>query len=1012
MPLNAYNKDYKPMVPLTVRSHFSLMWGTVSIRRLCRAARHLGYTRLALTDTDNLYGLWLFLAACRNEGLTPIVGAEVTDPQKPGRAVCLVADDEGYANLCRLLTRRHMDTAFALETTLPPLSKGLKVLTGDRQLLSAWHAAGVSVAAALPRRPKPFSHRLCLTAKHLGVPLVATPGSFFLEPREIAVHHLLRAIAHNTCLSRLDPNACAPPDAWLAGPQEYERRFAICPEAVRATHELAEALPFTGPHFGLVMPPWGADDNGGADHCLRQAAYAGARGRYGDDLPEPVVERLEQELAIIRKMGFSAYFLVVEEIVRRSPRTCGRGSGAASLVAYCLKITNVCPIKHNLYFSRFLNPGRSDPPDIDVDFAWDERDAVIETVLAQHRGHAAMVCSQVLFQPRMAVREVAKVFGLTDAEIGKVSSRLPWYWRQDAPEADLLATLKQRPESKALDFIQPWPQILHSAQRLIGIPRYLSVHPGGVVVTPRPIEEYVPVMRAAKGVPVIQWEKDAAEEAGLTKIDLLGNRSLAVIRDALGNLHENALTFDESHWEPEDDFATQEALAQGRTMGCFYIESPAMRLLQQKAGVGDFEHLVIHSSIIRPAANDFIQEYLRRLHGGAFTPIHPLLSDVLKETFGIMVYQEDVSRAAVALAGFSHADADGLRKVMSKKDKQYRLADYHQRFLAGAEARGVSKEQIDAVWAMMMSFDGYSFCKPHSASYARVSFQAAYLKVHYPAEFMAGVISNQGGFYSTFAYVEEARRMGLTVKAPDVSQSRIRWTGRDDRLYVGLLSVKGLGQKTMARIIEERNRKPYTDLEDFLDRVRPDESETRALIHCGGLDGLSPDGKRGELLWRLAMWHKTMASRRQNPNLFDDPPPAGRLALDLPPDDPRERLRREFAVLGFLCDFHPMALFVDTLKKTGTIKAARLSRFIGKSVTLAGFLITSKLVSTKHDEPMEFLTFEDETGTVEATFFPDTYRRFSHMIDHGRPYLLRGRVEENWGAVTLTVHRVASLGRP
>jgi error-prone DNA polymerase len=1000
------------MIPLTLRSHFSLMWGTASIRRLCRTAQRLGYTRLALTDTDNLYGLWLFLAACRREGLTPIVGAEVTDPQSPGRAVCLVADDEGYANLCRLLTRRHMDETFALKTALPPLSRGLQVLTGDPELLSAWHAAGVSVAAAMPRHPLPPSHRLCLTAKRLGLPRVATPGSFFLEPQEIAVHHLLRAIAQNTCLSRLAPKSAAPPDAWLASPQEYERRFAICPEALRATHELAERLSFSGPRFGLVMPPWSGDDRGSADRSLRQAAYAGARQRYGDELPEPVVERLEQELAIICQMGFSAYFLVVEEIVRRSPRTCGRGSGAASLVAYCLKITNVCPIKHNLYFSRFLNPGRSDPPDIDVDFAWDERDPVIETVLAQHRGHAAMVCSQVLFQPRMAVREVAKVFGLTDAEIGQVSRRLPWYWRQDAPESDLLATLKQRPESKALDFIQPWPQILHLAQRLIGIPRYLSVHPGGVVITPRPIDQYVPVERAPKGVPVIQWEKDATEEAGLVKIDLLGNRSLGVIRDALGNLRQNAIAFDESHWEPEDDFATQQTLAQGRTMGCFYIESPAMRLLQQKAGVGDFEHLVIHSSIIRPAANDFIQEYIRRLHGGAFAPIHPLLSDVLQETFGIMVYQEDVSRAAVALAGFSHADADGLRKVMSKKDKQHRLADYHQRFVAGAAARGVSQEQIDAVWAMMMSFDGYSFCKPHSASYARVSFQAAYLKVHHPAEFMAGVISNQGGFYSTFAYVSEARRMGLTVVAPDVRQSSIRWTGRGDRLCVGLQSVKGLGQETLSRIISQRSLKPYSDLENFLDRVRPDESEARALIHCGALDGFGLDGSRAQLLWRLAGWHKIVSGRPQSPSLFDAPNTADCLSPDLPPDDSRERLRREFSVLGFLCDRHPMTLYADALKKAGVIKAAGLCRFIGKTVTLGGWLITAKLVSTKHGEPMEFLTFEDESGTVEATFFPETYRRFCHMIDHGRPYLLSGRVEENWGAATLTVQRVVALGRP
>ncbi|MEJ2690446.1 MAG: PHP domain-containing protein, partial [Deltaproteobacteria bacterium] len=633
------------MIPLTIRSNYSFMWGTASVKQVCRTARRLGYTRLALTDTDNLCGLWPFLTACRREGLTPIVGAEVTDPQRKQRAVCLVANDSGYRNLCRLLTRRHLDENFKLEPAVISHADGLVVLTQHPDLLHTWHAAGVAVAAAMPRRPIPASHRLRRTADRLGLPVVATPGSFFLHPADMTVHRMLRAIARNTCLSRLANDALAPTDAWLAAPEEYVRRFTVCPEAISATFEIAERLTFTGPQFGVVMPPLPGQNGSAAVRRLREETYEGARRRYGAELSEVVVERLEHELRSITDMGFAAYFLIVRDIVKRSPRTCGRGSGAASLVAYCLGITNVCPLKHNLYFERFLNPGRKDPPDIDVDFAWDERDAVLDSVLSQYAGHAAMVSSHVLFQPRMALREVAKVFGLTDAEIGRVSRRLPHFWRVKESDPEFLAELKRRPEAKALEFPPPWPDILQFAQRIIGTPRYLSVHPGGVVITPRPIEEYVPVERAPKGVPIIQWEKDAAEDAGLVKIDLLGNRSLGVIRDALTNLRENGTIFDERHWDPEDDFTTQEALAQGRTMGCFYIESPAMRLLQQKSRVGDFEHLVIHSSIIRPAANEFIQEYIRRLHGGHWDPIHPFLAEVLNETFGIMVYQEDVSRA-------------------------------------------------------------------------------------------------------------------------------------------------------------------------------------------------------------------------------------------------------------------------------------------------------------------------------------------------------------------------------
>ena len=995
------------MIPLTVRSNYAFMWGTAPVQQVCRAARRLGYRRLALTDTDNLCGLWPFLTACRREGLTPIVGAEVTDPQRKHRAVCLVANDSGYRNLCRLLTRRHLDENFSLEAAVIPHADGLVVLTQSADLLAAWHAAGVSVAAAMPRRPLPADHRLRRTAARLGLPAVATPGSFFLHPGDLAVHRMLRAIERNTCLSRLTNDEVAPADAWLAAPGEYGRRFAICPQAISATYEIADRLEFSGPQFGIVMPPLPDSNGSNPAQRLRKDAYAGARRRYGAELSEAVVERLEHELHSITDMGFAAYFLIVRDIVKRSPRTCGRGSGAASLVAYCLGITNVCPLKHNLYFERFLNPGRKDPPDIDVDFAWDERDDVLDAVLAQYPGHAAMVSSHVLFQPRMALREVAKVFGLTENEIGQVSRRLPHFWRVKEPDPEFLAELKRRPETKSLEFPSPWPDVLQFAQRIIGTPRYMSVHPGGVVITPRPIEEYVPVERAPKGVPIIQWEKDGAEDAGLVKIDLLGNRSLGVIRDALTNLHANGIIFDEHRWDPEDDFATQEALAQGRTMGCFYIESPAMRLLQQKSRVGDFEHLVIHSSIIRPAANEFIQEYIRRLHGGHWDPIHPFLAEVLAETFGIMVYQEDVSRAAVVIAGFSHAEADTLRKVLTKKDREYQLRDFQQRFYAGARQRGVPHDTIVKIWDMMMSFNGYSFCKPHSASYARVSFQAAYLKVHHPAEFIAAVISNQGGFYGTFAYVSEARRMGLTIRPPDINASDVRWTGRGQSVRVGLLSIKGLGADTRQRIVAQRRCQPYGGLNDFLQRVHPAEDEARALIHCGALDAFNPGGNRAALLWELAGWLKSKRTPARTPSLFQRAEAAGDFQPPrLPADDERERLRREFCVLGFLCERHPMELFARQLQKRRTVRAVDLSRFIGRQVRLAGWLITGKVVSTKTGDPMEFLTFEDETGIVETTFFPEAYRRFCHIIDRQRPYLLTGKVEENWGAITLTVAKV------
>ncbi|HTL53044.1 MAG TPA: PHP domain-containing protein, partial [Planctomycetota bacterium] len=593
-----------PFLPLAVHSGFSLMRGVTRTGDLVRAAKALGYTRLALTDRDNLYALPEFLKYCAREGVEPLIGAELTEPPPdpdaaitavtdktpgvldpaPARVICLVENAEGYANLCRLISLRHQPADFraagGLVNALATHRIGLTVLVDDPLRLEQLHARAVTVAALQPIRPQGAFVPLTRAARRLNLPLVAAPDSYFLRPADHATHQILRAIGLNTVLSRLPAHEVAPADAWLAPPAEYARRFAVLPEAIAATQAIGERCAFRGPDRATIFPAWRDPQGRSAAAALRADAYAGARWRYavagGDDLPEAVVDRLEHELRCIEGKGFSDYFLYVKDIVRRSPRICGRGSGAASIVAYCLGITNVCPIKFNLYFERFLNPQRIDPPDIDVDFAWDERDGVQAEVLAAWPGQVAMVCNHVLFQPRMAVREVAKVFGLPALEIDRVTERLPWYWRQEetaalaaetAPGAEgengesLQAALAKLPEMRQVSFPPPWPEILRVARSILGLPRHLSVHSGGVVITPRPVREYVPIETAAKGVPIIHWEKDGTEDMGLVKIDLLGNRSLAVIRDAIANLRRNGESFDELHWQPEDDPATQALVA-------------------------------------------------------------------------------------------------------------------------------------------------------------------------------------------------------------------------------------------------------------------------------------------------------------------------------------------------------------------------------------------------------------------------------------------------------------------
>jgi DNA-directed DNA polymerase III PolC len=982
--------------PLFVRSYYSLMRGCSSPARLCRRAKELGYSGLALTDRNSLAGLWSFLAACKQYGLRPLVGAEITDPDSSVTVVCLVRNSIGYINLCNLLTRRKINDTFSLQQELVKHGNGLIVVISSLSFLTTLQKYNMDLAADLGQRPTEKSSRLRKWAQQYNIPAVAIPAVGMAEETEKILLQLMEAIRTNSLLERGEERS-GHSSAWLESPVVYHKRFGVWPEVVAATEALAKRCSFRGPGSRIVMPPWEGKESG-ATVSLQKAAYRGACIRYGTDLSEAVVERLEKELKIIDSMGFSSYFLVVRDIVRQalgengngSSRICGRGSGAASLVAYCLEITNVCPVKHNLYFERFLNPGRTDPPDIDIDFSWDERDAVLAQVLEKYGNHAAMVSTIIRFQKRMAIRETARAFGLPPGEISWISklSRLPGAGKERLTE--------------------PWPEIMKLASGLIGVPRHISVHPGGVIITPEPVSNYVPVEIASKGVPVIQWDKDGAEAGGLVKIDLLGNRSLGVIRDCIASLANSARNFDEEYWQPEEDLQTRKTVAAGRTMGCFYIESPAMRLLQQRAGSGDFEQLVLQSSIIRPAANDFVREYVRRLHGGEWQHLHPQLATVLDETFGLMVYQEDVSRVAVALAGFSHARADGLRKVMSKKDKVLRLQDYHLEFEKGCADRGVDRKTREKLWEMMMSFDGYSFCKPHSASYARVSYQAAYLKTHYPAEFMAAVISNQGGYYSTFAYVSEAKRLGLRILHPCVNTSKIRWSGEgNDRkdIRVGLMAVKNLSADTMARILRCRKEKKFISTIDFWQRVQPQKDECRALIQAGAMDNLGTENKknRSRLFWELSQFRGLAKIQKSSPLFGMQLPQAPALSSF----KPQELQQQEYEALEFLCHGHPLLMYGRKLQ--GRTRASDLGRYTGKRIRFAGWLLSGKLVSTKTGEVMEFLTFEDETGVVETTFFPRVYRRYAAVLSSGCAYMLQGKVEEEYGAVTLTVDALQKL---
>ncbi|HTR20242.1 MAG TPA: DNA polymerase III subunit alpha, partial [Gemmatimonadales bacterium] len=794
-----------------------------------------------------------------------------------------------------------------------------------------------------------------------------------------------------------------------------------CPEALATTVELA-ARCRGGPPAGTVILP----ENHGPEALakLRSLTELGARSRYGGEILSPVVrDRVEHELAIIAAKRFADYFLVVHDIVRQAPTHCGRGSVANSIVSYCLGLTHVDPLQHGLVFERFLNPGRKDPPDADLDFPWDERDRTLEYVFRKYgHGRSAMVANHVTFQRRAALREVAKVYGRPAAEITAVTKRLPW--SDGGPLPELLAT---HPNFRALALGGAWPEIAQAAETIHGLPRHLSLHPGGVVIVPDVLTNYVPVQPAAKqldtaqgtmAVPAIQFEKDGTEDAGLVKIDLLGNRSLAVIRDGIAAVRRHeGIVIDYTTSAPTEDEATRALFRTGNTMGVFYTESPASRLLCQKSRSDTFDLLVLNTSIIRPASNRYINTYLARLHGAPYEPPHPILRDVLAETFGVMVYQEDVVNVCVALAGMDHAAADGVRKALTKKRPLKELRGYEEQFRAGAAARGVAPAVTDDVWRMILSFSGYSFCKGHSASYIQVALQSAYLRAHHPAEFIAGVLSNEGGFYAPFVYIAEALRMGLRILSPDVNASDVAYRGEGRTLRIGLMALKGLSAAGLAALVAERERGgPYRSLEELRQRTGLTPGDLRILVQAGACDGIAGGATRPQLMWMVDS--PSPATERgiggEVPWRQQALPLGASPAEALPPlaeYDAGRQLRDEYVVLGYLASRHPMALYADTIAAIAPVRAPDLPRHQGRHVTCVGMLTTAKPVHTIKDEPMEFVTFDDGVALIETVIFPDVYRRVAPLLFGTGPYLFRGKVEESYGAITLTVTALERLDR-
>jgi len=1086
-------------VHLHVHSHYSLLSGASGLQEILARARAWGAEALALTDTNGLYGAMPFYKMAREAGIKPILGAVIEERRKEETngpvpsAVCLVRNHEGYTNLCRLITARHLDEGFDLAGALVRYRHGLIILSASIPLLRV--LAGKIERGSLYVELRRFSHprvgaggRSCgpgdlappecgaqpfdvahsiktqgreqrrtaqggepvepqaaplreihqrdiqKFAREMGLPVVATNAVHFVERTQHPTHRVLTAIRKNMLERDLPPEDVAHPEAWLKPPSDMEGLFADMPEAVRNTRRIAAQCNLTLQTGKPIFPHYTLPEGETPYSYLCKLAFEGAVERYRP-LSEAVMKRLEYELRVIHTLGFAEYFVIVWDIVnfarRKGIPIAGRGSAADSLVAYCLGITIVDPLRYDLYFERFLNLSRTDCPDIDLDMCWRRRDEVLKYVYHRYGAdRVAMIANHNTYQARSAFRDVARVYGLPLDEISRLSAMLPYYNVKSIRDA-----MRWWPETRGFPIdTEPYKSIIAMAETMDGFPRHLSIHVGGIVIGDQPLTHYLPLERATKGLVITQYDMGPVEELGLVKIDLLGQRSLSIISDVVDAVQKNYGEKIVPDQIEDGDPKTADLIRTGRTIGCFQIESPGMRNLLQMMQATTRQDLIIALSLIRPGpSGSGMKERFVMRRTGREKPVylHQSLRRVLGDTYGVMLYQEDILKVAEAVAGFTLEEGDQLRKAISKKRSPERLARLREKFVSGATANGARPDAAEELWGLISNFASYSYCKAHATTYGHISYQAVYLKAHYPAEFLAAVMSNLAGFYETREYLEEARRLGVRILPPDVNRSGFFHLAADNALRVGLMQVKGLSRNAIRSIIHARHERPFESLPDLRNRTNVTRPEAESLILCGAMGGL--DATRPEMLWQLRLLSKEKRGTSARPRcdllfakaqsstnssnllrqafLFAKGQSSAKISnlvgqAFLPAgesDYSREKkIELEQEILDLTVSDHPLALYEKELSGRRFVPADRLAEYAGRRVTVAGWLVTMRRAVTKNHDYMKFLTIEDLSGTMEIVLFPDTYQKFGHLISSYGPYVVRGRVECPHHAVTIT----------
>lgn len=974
---------------LNCHTYYSYKFGTLSIEQLLDEAKSKAYDSIVLSDINNTSACLDFIRQCERRQIKPILGIDFRNGVQQ-QYIGIAQNNTGFQQLNEHLTQ-HLHTRENFPEQAPQFTDAYLVYPFgniDYESLTKNEFVGIKPSQL---NKLPFSK----WKNHLDK-LVILQAVTFRHKRDFNIHRLLRAIDKNVLLSRLPKTEEANPDEIMHLNEKIQNLFCEYPQIIENTRQIINNCSIS---FEFKTSKNKQNYTGSPEEdfeLLVHKSYKGLKYRYKEP-SQKVFERMEKELKVIKQLNFCSYFLINWDMIQHAHKVgsyyVGRGSGANSMIAYLLRITDVDPIELDLYFERFINPSRTSPPDFDIDFASRDRNNITKYLFDTHGwDHTALVGTYITFQFRSMIREIGKVFGLPAQEIEKLQKA------KNLNEVDEMGQL-----------VLKYSQLIH------GFPSHLSVHSSGIIISEKPISAYTATIMPPKGFPTIHFSMIEAEDIGFAKFDVLGQRGLSKIEDAIAIIENNTGNKVDIHdlERFKKDEKVKNLLKHGKTIGCFYVESPAMRMLLTKLEADDYIRLVAASSIIRPgvAKSGMMREYILRYRHPERRDVArkemPELYDLLAETYGVMVYQEDVIKVAHYFAGLTLAEADVLRRGMSWKFKQRNeFAKIKDKFFSNCKERNYPLHIIQRVWTQIESFANYAFSKGHSASYAVESYQALYLKAHYPLEYIVATINNGGGFYRKELYVHEAQMHGAQIEAPCLNHSNQVTVIRDKTIYLGFGLIENLETTTVKNILIDRyTNGNFIDLRDFMKRVSVSLEQLTILIRINAFRFTGKNKK--ELLWDAHFILKKDKKTSPIKTLFNEKPKEFKLPELY--SHPLETAYDELEIMGFSSSISPFRL-IEKLPETRLL-AKNLINMIHKQIEIIGYLVHVKGTRTGGGKYMSFGVFIDLEGHwIDTVQFPNINTRYPFRGPGC--YLIKGKVVSEFGFISIEVselHRLPNI---